>query len=558
MLSGVALFAGAVLELTGAFDEVNEGQSRVNAALERAEQKYNDAAAAARGYASAVAEANQEALRGALVALLSELNVVQSKIETSQEALDKFAGYRATAEENNIKYSPTKADAEAEAQAEENASHLRYQYAELVADILEVREQLGYVTPHPPALGLRQAAAADNDAGDSDSDTGEDDDRIAELTEALRQQQVEIGRTAREMAALNALRRAGSKATIEAGESLDEFIALLTDEERALAAAALALHDSEAARDAAAQAADDQARALAGIENALLSLAPVEEQELARLDAWREEMLLLAGDSAELAAAIEDAWARMRAARLEGDEDGGEDGEEVLGSAGEAIAAGLRDYAAEGEDAMEALRDATQNAAQSMEDAFVEFATTGKLEVGSLVDAILADFARLAIRQHITGPLTEGLADNLPAFLGSLFGGGTTPVSPGAPGHIFHAGGIAGAPGGVARHGLPPWLWAGAPRYHSGGVADLRPDEVPVIVQRGEGIFTPEQMRALGTASTPVRVEIVNRGTPQRAVSAEAARGPDMAELVVSIIADDIAQGGHVGRRVTELAGGNY
>ena len=286
------------------------------------------------------------------------------------------------------------------------------------------------------------------------------------------------------------------------------------------------------------------------------------EVETAAVERWRDDMLEAIG---ELGAGHEDLAARVvaaAAARIAILEDEARQAGRQVDTASGTIAAGLRDYAAEGEDAMEALRDATQDAAQSMEDAFVEFATNGKLEVGSLVDAILADFARLAVRQHITGPLAQGFA--------GLFGGGgtasiqgatiTRALSPGAPGHIHHAGGIAGAPGGVARHGLPPWLWAGAPRYHGGGVADLRPDEVPVIVQRGEGIFTPEQMRALGAASAPppVRVEIVNRGTPQRAVSAEAARGPDMAELVVSIIADDIAQGGHVGRRVTELAGGNY
>jgi hypothetical protein len=33
-----------------------------------------------------------------------------------------------------------------------------------------------------------------------------------------------------------------------------------------------------------------------------------------------------------------------------------------------------------------------------------------------------------------------------------------------------------------------------APRYHGG----LQPDEFPSILKRGEGVFTPEQMRAMG------------------------------------------------------------
>jgi hypothetical protein len=33
------------------------------------------------------------------------------------------------------------------------------------------------------------------------------------------------------------------------------------------------------------------------------------------------------------------------------------------------------------------------------------------------------------------------------------------------------------------------------PRYHGG----LQPDEFPTILKRGEGVFTPEQMQALGS-----------------------------------------------------------
>jgi hypothetical protein len=36
---------------------------------------------------------------------------------------------------------------------------------------------------------------------------------------------------------------------------------------------------------------------------------------------------------------------------------------------------------------------------------------------------------------------------------------------------------------------------AAAPRYHGG----LQPDEFPAILQRGEGVFTPEQMKAMGS-----------------------------------------------------------
>ncbi len=56
------------------------------------------------------------------------------------------------------------------------------------------------------------------------------------------------------------------------------------------------------------------------------------------------------------------------------------------------------------------------NAFRSMEDALVEFVTTGKTDFKSLVDSILADITRLAIRAAIIAPLAN--------FFGGGFGGG--------------------------------------------------------------------------------------------------------------------------------------
>jgi hypothetical protein len=42
---------------------------------------------------------------------------------------------------------------------------------------------------------------------------------------------------------------------------------------------------------------------------------------------------------------------------------------------------------------------------------------------------------------------------------------------------------------------VDPSVFHRAPRYHSGGIAG---DEVPAVLQAGEGVFTPAQMAALG------------------------------------------------------------
>ncbi|AWJ89289.1 hypothetical protein Sp245p_05565 [Azospirillum baldaniorum] len=66
---------------------------------------------------------------------------------------------------------------------------------------------------------------------------------------------------------------------------------------------------------------------------------------------------------------------------------------------------------------------------------------------------------------------------------------GAAAIGPGT-GFIYHEGGFVGA-GGVPSRSVPMSLFAGAPKFHTGGL--LR-GEVPVIAKRGEGIFTPEQM----------------------------------------------------------------
>lgn len=66
---------------------------------------------------------------------------------------------------------------------------------------------------------------------------------------------------------------------------------------------------------------------------------------------------------------------------------------------------------------------------------------------------------------------------------------------------ILHKGGVAGRDGYGHGRAVSPAVFAGAPRYHKGGVAGLRPDEVPAILQKGE-LIIPRG----GSAGTSVAV----------------------------------------------------
>ncbi len=167
----------------------------------------------------------------------------------------------------------------------------------------------------------------------------------------------------------------------------------------------------------------------------------------------------------------------------------------------------------------------------------MRFVETGKLRFGDLVRGILADLARLAIRQAIVGPLSRALA--------GAFGGGTGDAPTVVAGQQ-HGGGVAGRPAVTRR--APARIFAGAARLHRGGVAGLGADEVPAILRRGEGVFTPEQMRALAPAAAPrIAVEVRNESArPVRARRASARF--DGSRLVVDVVLADLAGNGPISR----------
>ena len=230
---------------------------------------------------------------------------------------------------------------------------------------------------------------------------------------------------------------------------------------------------------------------------------------------------------------------------------GGEAGTALDGAAGatHALAGALGALGRESRDTLDRARDAAEGTFHAMEDSLVAFVRTGKLSVRSLVDTIVADLARLAARRAITEPLTDALFSVLPG----LFGGG-----PASGAGLFgrlqagvgHTGAVAGRAGGVSRT-VPGAIFAGAQRYHAGGIAGLRPDEVPIIAQRGETIVP----RGAVIAPTAVAINFHNEGTPQREVRREVRLDPR--GLIVEVFTDDLRRGGPIRQTMArELGGG--
>ncbi len=101
----------------------------------------------------------------------------------------------------------------------------------------------------------------------------------------------------------------------------------------------------------------------------------------------------------------------------------------------------LRDYADEATDMASQVQQVTTRMIQGLEDALVEFTTTGKFNWRDMVDSMIADITRLIIRTQITGPLAGALNNAIGGFFanadGNVFSGGM-PVRAFGHGTVVH------------------------------------------------------------------------------------------------------------------------
>ncbi len=180
----------------------------------------------------------------------------------------------------------------------------------------------------------------------------------------------------------------------------------------------------------------------------------------------------------------------------------------------------FRSYQKEAENTADAVEEAFSEAMKATEDAIVNMVTSGEISLNSLNDlanSIVADITRMMVQQSITGPLAKWMGSSMESggFMDEIFSS------------IFHEGGVAGE--AAPSRQVPAFVFAGAPRYHGGGIAGLKPDEVPAILQRGEEVVSRKDRQR---RSTGINV-VMHITTPdansfrasQAQVSAEAARG---------------------------------
>lgn len=155
------------------------------------------------------------------------------------------------------------------------------------------------------------------------------------------------------------------------------------------------------------------------------------------------------------------------------------------------------DAVREQERQVESITRVVERGTEGMADAFVEFALTGKASFADLARSVVGDLMKIYIQSQIIKPLVNSITGG--GSIGSLisglfgssgsagdFGAGMSLSGPVVSATVHHTGGLAGA--GLSRS-VPAIGFAGAPRYHTGGIAGFAPDEVPAILQRGEEVL---------------------------------------------------------------------
>ncbi len=136
-----------------------------------------------------------------------------------------------------------------------------------------------------------------------------------------------------------------------------------------------------------------------------------------------------------------------------------------------------RDLAAGGTDALDSFAQSIvngENVLSSFANSFLQFSADFLLQIARMI-------AQQAIFNALSGGAPGG-SGGAGGFLSGLIGG------------LFHGGGVVGGKGGRGR-AVSSAMFANASRYHGGGIAGLKPDEVPAILQRGEEVLTRADAR---------------------------------------------------------------
>ena len=207
------------------------------------------------------------------------------------------------------------------------------------------------------------------------------------------------------------------------------------------------------------------------------------------------------------------------------------------------------------EETFTSTRDVFINMIKSTEDALTDFIVNGEASFKDFADEIIRQLVRMAIQAFLTrfvlGPILGPISDAIGQGLGGPF--------------------AAGTPGSTSP--------TSSPTFHSGGIVEgtrsafdmLRSNERAIIVERGEGVFTRDQMANMASLSdissvvgssmtSPVvnaptvnveqsatKVEVINNTSSEAEVETiPQSDGSELIRIIVGTVASDISSDGQL------------
>ncbi|MCP4541404.1 MAG: phage tail tape measure protein [Chloroflexi bacterium] len=418
----------------------------------------------------------------------------------------------------------------------EGADRIRAEYQRLAKDVEALLAPDGGNQSRVDDLMTQAAAVRDTKLTKLAAREHENARRLAEanrkVIENLNAEQDALAMTDRQRSISQALRRLSAEATAAERDQVRELADTLFDE-----------HERIKANNKAAQETIQQEKKVQALLTGLRSAQEAYNAEVKELKDLRNEGAI---SEEEYARASEDAYERMLRASREWRH---------------GVTRALRDYADEAGNAARQFEQVTTRSLRASEDAFVEWARTGKFSAADLFNTIAEEAMRAAVRMAVIKPFS-GFLENLFSTIGSnMFGGGTSaPVGdfyPNATTMVAHTGGVIGVDT-LATRLVDPAVFNNAPRFHGGGVVG---NEVPIIAMRGERVLNQAQqdntartiagLAALPRPSGPevsVKVNVYNQapGTEATAYSRKDANGNMGLDIVVEKVEGKLAR--NIGR----------
>lgn len=216
---------------------------------------------------------------------------------------------------------------------------------------------------------------------------------------------------------------------------------------------------------------------------------------------------------------------------------------------------GTREYFAQSTNLARGFRDLMTSSFSSMEDALVSFTSTGKLSFTDMVNGMVSDLARLAVRQSVTGPLAGALSFGM-GGASSWFSGLLS-----ASGNVFSGGDLSRYSNSIVT---TPTLFeydSHVSRFARGAglMAEAGPEAVMPLVRSSGGYLG---VRAIDSGNTQdVVVNVYNYGNEKATVNQTSTS--DGGKRIDVIIGDMVARqmntpGTRLNRAVSNQTGATY